>query len=231
MQLPAEAGKLRGEKIMYKVRYDIFICLAVASLLGLVAVPRVLPGIYAMMYDRYVEAHTVADGEIGGVAGDDVVRARSIDDLLSGDTFTVEIKENSYLISEASDFGKKYLTNIELPSGEHVAVNINRKSVVGDSEKYTVTLPVGKVVYADLSKDEKFMKWIETKEKLTRTDFYVDMLGKGSTDFITEDTYDEKYTENIQFISIIVIFCVLHTIGSKMGFFPRFFRRKEKKAE
>lgn len=229
--MSVEGGTLGGERFMYKVRYDIFICLFVASILGLVVVPVVLPGIYAMMYDRYVEAHTVADGEIGGLAGEDVVRARSVDDLLSNETFTVELKDSAYAVAEAADFGKVYLDNIELPSGERVAFNINRKALDRDSERYTVTLPVGKVVYADLSKDEKFMERIEKKGKLPRTDFYVDMLGTGSTDFIDEDTYDEKYTENIKFITIIVSFCVLHMIGSKIGFFPRFFRRKVKKEE
>ncbi len=41
------------------------------------------------------------------------------------------------------------------------------------------TLPVGKIVYEDLSADTYFIGQIEYKEPLSRTDFYIDMLGIG----------------------------------------------------
>lgn len=77
-----------------------------------------LPGFYSMLYDRYTQAHTVADGEIGGKAGSDIFLAQNVEDLLSHDTFSVKVEYGSYETADTGYFGKIYLNNLELPSGE-----------------------------------------------------------------------------------------------------------------
>ena len=122
-----------------------------------------------------------------------------------------------------------YTYALTLPSGEIVAARIN-----GDSVKQTGEdifsgdniLPVGKIVYEDLTKDEYFIGQIEYKEKLSRTDFYVDMLGNGGK--LSEEDYKKSSTLLIQLSTIIISFAVLHALGSKIGIFPYFFEPKKK---
>ena len=71
-----------------RMRFDIWLCLLLAYLVGTGA-SKLAQLAVDSTYDSYVEEHTVAAGDVGGVAGDDVFRAQSIDDLLSHDTFTV----------------------------------------------------------------------------------------------------------------------------------------------
>jgi len=88
-------------------------------------------------------------------------------------------------------------------------------------------LPVGKIVYEDLSKDEYFINQIEYKEKLSRTDFYIDMLGEGGK--VSQEDYTEAPIIIIQIVTVLIAFPIFHAIGSKIGIFPYFFPPKEKK--
>jgi len=181
-------------------------------------------------YEDYSEEHKVADGDIGGVAGEDVVRAESIDDLLSNDTFTVVSPGIEYRNKGAGYYGSYYMQALTLPSGEKVAAIINEESVQrsGDSiYSGDSILPVGHIVYEDLTQSETFLKQIEYKEKLSRTDFYIDMIGNGGK--LSQEDYSEVPTMMAQIITVIIAFPILHMLGAKFGIFPYFFPPKNKK--
>ena len=90
----------------------------------------------------------------------------------------------------------------------------------------TATLPVGRVMYEDLTSSESFIHQIEYLEPLTRRDFYVDMMGQGGK--VSQEDYYETPTTLVQGITIVLCFPILHMLGSKIGIFPPFFVRRKK---
>ena len=72
----------------YYLRFDIWLCLALAFLISMVP-EKIADKTLSKKYESYVEEHTVVDGDIGGVADEEVYRAQNIEDLLSHDIFTV----------------------------------------------------------------------------------------------------------------------------------------------
>ncbi len=216
-----------------RMRFDIWLCgliaLGIAWLVGK-GVEAVAPA----TYDSYVEEHQVEDGEVGGIAGEDVFRAESVDDMLSHDRFTVLSHGIEYRNEGGGYYHSSYFQNLLLPSGERVAALINEDSVQQLGDDYYSSdkiLPVGKVVYEDLSQDQTFLKQIGYSHKLTRTDFYVDMRGGGGT--VSQDTYVGNYVPLFQIIAFIIVFPLAHAAGSKLGIFPQFFsfKKKENKSE
>ena len=213
-----------------RMRFDIWLCLLLAFAVSLGAVKLtelVLPG----LYQRHVEEHTVADGDIGGKAGPEVFRVQSVDDILSHDTFTIVSHGIEYRNRGAGYYDGIYTYGVTLPSGEVVAARINMENVQQDGDYYTSdhTLPVGKVVYADLTESKMFMDQISYGPPLTRTDFYVDMLGVGGK--MPEEDYNQRYTGAAQVIAIFVCFPIFHWLGSSLGLFPRFFPPRRRKGE
>ena len=101
---------------IHRMRFDIWLCLLLAYLVGTGA-SKLTALAVASTYDSYVEAHTVAAGEIGGVAGDDVFRAQSVEDLLRHDTFTVVSPGIEYRNRGAGYYGNWYMQALTLPSG------------------------------------------------------------------------------------------------------------------
>lgn len=181
-------------------------------------------------YAGYVESHEVADGEIGGVAGDAVFRAQNVEDLLAHDTFTVVSPGIEYMNRGAGYFGNWYLYALTLPSGERVAAVINFDSLVRSGDDIysgETTLPVGRIVYEDLESSESFLSQIEHSAPLSRHDFYIDMLGTGGR--MSEEDYRELPVLAVQLGTVLVCFPVFHLIGSKLGVFPCFFPPREKK--
>ena len=71
-----------------RMRFDIWLCLLLAFAVSLGTV-KLTELVLPSLYQRHVEEHTVADGDIGGKAGPEVFRAQSVADLLSHDTFTI----------------------------------------------------------------------------------------------------------------------------------------------
>ena len=179
-------------------------------------------------YDSYVEEHTVAAGDVGGVAGDDVFRAQSIDDLLSHDTFTVVSPGIEYRNRGAGYYGSWYMQALTLPSGELVAAVYNLDSVQIEGSYYTgeATLPVGRVVFEDLSENESFMHQIEYKEPLSRHDFYVDMVGNGGK--LSQEDYGQPVVLTVQLVVTLLFFPIFHALGATFGIFPYFFPPKKK---
>ena len=63
-------------------------------------------------------------------------------------------------------------------------------------------------------------------EPLSRTDFYVDMVGE--TAVLAEDQAIEIPKLVTQLLTVIILFPILHAIGSKLGLFPAYFAKKKK---
>ena len=213
---------------IHRMRFDIWLCLLLAYLVGTGA-SKLTALAVASTYNSYVEAHTVAAGEIGGVAGDDVFRAQSVEDLLRHDTFTVVSPGIEYRNRGAGYYGNWYMQALTLPSGELVAAVYNLDSVQIEGSYYTgeATLPVGRVVFEDLTENETFLHQIEFKEPLSRRDFYVDMMGTGGK--VSQEDYGKPIVLSVQLVVTILFFPIFHALGATIGIFPYFFPPKNKK--
>lgn len=213
-----------------RLRFDIWLCLLLAFLVSLGAV-KLAELVLPALYEQHVEEHTVADGDIGGKAGADVFRAQCVDDLLEHDTFTIVSPGIEYRNRGAGYYDGYYTYGVTLPSGEVVACRINMENVQYDGDYYASdhTLPVGRVVYEDLTSSESFMQQISYGPALSRTDFYVDMLGGG--DKVRQEDFYSLRTGTVQAIAIVVCFPLFHSLGAKLGLFPRFFPPRKKKGE
>ncbi len=213
------------------LRFDIWLCLLLSVLVSFIPV-KIVELLLPNAYEDYVEDHTVAEGEIGGVADESFYRVQNVEDLLSHDTFTIVSKGIEYQNRGAGYHDGYYMYAVTLPSGEKIAARINKDSIQRTGETIydgDSILPVGKIVYEDLTKDEYFINQIEYKEPLSRTDFYIDMLGNGGT--VSQEDYEETPKMLIQIVSVIVAFPIFHMIGAKLGIFPYFFAPKQKKSE
>ena len=84
-----------------------------------------------------------------------------------------------------------------------------------------IILPVGCVVYEDLTQSEDFLAQIEYGYSLSRRDFYVDMKGEGGT--ASKEERSSSFTGITQFITFIICFPIFHALGSRLGVFPYFF--------
>lgn len=210
------------------LRYDLVICIILGYLISII--PGYFVGkYYENKYSNYVEEHTVEDGDIGGKATDDITRISSVEEILEHDKFTIVSDGIEYRNRGAGYYHGAYMYAVTLPSKERVAVRINTENVTttGDSiYSGDSILPVGKVIYADLSDDKYFLEQIEYKEKLSRTDFYIDMLGNAEK--YNEEDYVTMPKTIVQVIFGILGFAIIHSLGSKIGLFPRFFKEKNK---
>lgn len=209
-----------------RLRSDIWICMLIAVLCAWLA-GSITEKLAALGYSEYEAEHAVAAGDIGGIAGDDVFRAQSVDDILTHDVFTVVSHGIEYRNRGAGFYGSYYMYALTLPSGEIVAAVINGDSVLFDGEDIFSgdnTLPVGRVVYEDLTQNESFLSQIEYSRPLSRHDFYVDMSGKSG--HLSEDDYVGLPKMVVQIVVFIAIFALIHYVGSQLGIFPAFFRRK-----
>ena len=208
--------------------FDIWLCLVIAVLVawGTGTVAEMLA---QKLYEREVAAHAPVAGEIGGQAGKDVFRAQNVEDLLSHDTFTVVSPGIEYRNRGSGYYGGKYLLALTLPSGERVAAWINGDSVQeeGGSDYYSSDkiLPLGRVVWEDLTRNQTFLDQIQFKEPLSRTDFYVDMVG--NTAVLAEDQALETPKLVVQVLTVLIVFPLVHMLGSKFGVFPAYFARKK----
>ena len=213
-----------------RMRFDIWLTLLIAFGISL-GTTKLTQLIVPSLYEQHVEDHTVADGDIGGKAGAEVFRARSVDDLLAHDTFTILSDGIEYCNRGGGYYGNHYMNAVTLPSGELVAAVINSDSVQSEGDYFSGvnTLPVGRVVFEDLESSESFLRQIEHSEPLSRHDFYIDMLGTGGK--VQEVDYVERWTGTVQAVTILVCFPLIHSLGAKLGIFPYFFPPRPKKGE
>ena len=214
------------------LRGDIVVCILLAFVVSL-GTARLTKLALPALYEDYVEENTIADNDIGGLAGDGVFRAQSVADLLNHDTFTVVSPGIKYYNNGAAMYGEMMMDALTLPSGELVAAVINKQNI-----QYTGTdafsgdniLPVGRVVFEDLgSGDPDFLDQLQRRAPLSRTDFYVDMSGSGG--LIYEEEYNGLWISVVQTVTVVIFFPIFHALGAKLGLFPYFFPPKAKKNE
>lgn len=213
------------------LRGDIVICILLGFVVSL-GTARLARLALPMLYEGYVENNTIAENEVGGPAGKDVFRARSVEDLLNHDTFTVVSPGIKYYNNGSAMYNGKAAEALMLPSGEFVMAVINKQSIryTGeDAFSGDNILPVGRVVFEELEDPDNpdFMEQIQRRGPLARTDFYVDMNGTGG--LVYEDEYSSRWIGVVQAATIAVCFPVFHSIGARLGLFPFFFAPKPKK--
>lgn len=209
--------------------FDVWLCLALAFLVSL-GTGKIAGVAAEKWYAAEVEAHAPVDGEIGGAAGEEVFRAQNVEDLLSHDTFTVISPGIEFRNRGAGYYGGRYFQALTLPSGELVAAWINGESIqeVGGTDYFSSDkiLPLGRVVYEDLTSNQTFLDQIQYSEPLSRTDFYVDMVG--DTAVLDEEQATETPVLMVQLITVAVFMPLFHMLGSKLGIFPAYFAKKKK---
>lgn len=213
----------------YRVlRFDIWLSLLLAYLVGMGAAGianKILPE----KYEEHKQERQVDSGEVGGVADESVFRAQNIEDLLSHDIFTVISPGIEYKNKGGGFYHGYTMEALTLPSGELVAARINGDSVTHDGESIydgDSTLPVGRVVKADLSDDKYFLEQIEYSAPLDRKDFYIDMVGEAEIQ--SEESFIETKVLIAQLLAIFLTFPIFHALGARIGIFPYFFAPKKK---
>lgn len=220
-----EVGRMRRKLLPF----DVWLCLLLAALIAW-GTGAAAEKIAQIMYEKDVEAHAPVAGQIGGPAGESVFQAQNVTDLLTHETFTVPSHGIEYRNRGAGYYGGKYFQALTLPSGELVAAWINEESVqmVGGSDYYTSDklLPLGRVVYEDLRQNETFLSQIQFREPLSRTDFYIDMVG--DTAVLDEEQAIETPKLVVQLLTVVIFFPLFHAAGSKLGFFPAYFAKKKR---
>lgn len=208
---------------------DMFICVCLSMLVAL-GTGKIAGYIAEKVYTKEVEVHTASAGEIGGEADDTVFQAQSVEDLLNHDTFTIVSPGIQYKNEGAGYHNGHYLYSVKLPSGERIAAWINTESVrqTGDSGYAGDSiLPLGRVVWEDLSADEGFLEQIEYHDPLSRTDFYVDM--SGDTSVLNEEEALETPKAVTQVATVFICYPLFHMLGSSLGLFPPYFSSKRKR--
>lgn len=209
--------------------FDAWVCLALAVLVAFGA-GKLTEKLAAQRYAQELEDHRGVDGEIGGKAGEDAFRAQSVEDLLAHDTFTVVSPGIQYRNRGAGYYDGKYFQALTLPSGELVAAWINGDSVQSLGEDIFSgdnVLPLGRVVMEDLGSNPTFLDQIQHSEPLSRTDFYVDMVGE--TAVLAEDQAVDGPVILVQVLTVFVLFPLLHMAGSKLGLWGSYFAFRKKK--
>ena len=94
-----------------RMRFDIWLTLLIAFGISL-GTTKLTQLIIPSLYEQHVEDHTVADGDIGGKAGAEVFRARSVDDLLAHDTFTILSDGIEYCNRGGGYYGNHYMNAV-----------------------------------------------------------------------------------------------------------------------
>lgn len=209
--------------------FDAWICLALAFAVAL-GTGALAEKLAVQNYAAMEEAHKPVDGQIGGKAGEEVFRAQSVDDLLAHDTFTVVSPGIEYRNRGAGYYGGRYFQALTLPSGELVAAWINGESVQSMGEDIFSgdnILPLGRVVWEDLTGSPTFLEQIEYNEPLSRTDFYVDMVG--DTAILAEEQAVETPKIMTQVLTVFILFPIFHMLGSKLGIWEAYFSFRKKK--
>lgn len=211
-----------------RLPFDAWLCLLVSVLVA-VLVGKGVKWITEKTYAGYEEDHTVAAGEIGGIAGEDVFRAQSIADLLEHDTFTVISPGIQYGNQGGGYYGNGYLNALQLPSGEMVAARINAENVQSQGETIfdgDSILPVGCVVHEDLTRDQTFLDQIQHSHTLSRTDFYIDMVGEGAR--LSQEDYTQVPVLLTQLLVVVILFPLSHALGARLGLWGYYFPHREK---
>ncbi len=213
----------------YILPFDVWVCLALGCLVAL-GTGKIAEQVTKVSYDAVAEARAPVDGEIGGRVEEKAFQAQSVDDLLSHETFTVASHGIEYRNLGGGYYDGRYFQALTLPSGERVAAWINEESVTSLGEDYFTSdklLPMGRVIYEDLTQSESFLEQIEYSEPLSRHDFYVDMVGE--TAIVSEEDTLNTAKMVTQVVTVLIVLPLTHMLGSKLGLWGYYFPPKKKK--
>ena len=64
---------------------------------------------------------------------------------------------------------------------------------------------------------------------LSRHDFYIDMVGAGAIE--NPEDFIKAPALLAQLLTVVIVFAILHFIGSKIGLFPAFYTKKKSEVE
>lgn len=213
----------------YHLRFDIWFSLLMAFLAAKGVEWCLSQFVVDSAYESYYEKTVIADGEIGGRAGEEVFRAQSVEDMQSHETFTIVVDGIKYY-NEGGAFGVDgYWNIIPMPSGERIAARLNNDAIQHTGESIyqgDSILPLGRLVEEPL--DDTLAETLKMFD-ITRTDLYIDMKGAGGP--ITKDSFAENSTAAVQMIIGIAVFAAVHTLGSRFEIFPAFFHFRRKREE
>ncbi len=213
----------------YHLRFDIWFSLLMAFLAGIGVEWLLERFVIDSAYDSYYAEKVIADGEIGGQAGEDAFRAQSVGDMQNHETFTIVVEGIKYYNEGGAFGGDGYWNIIPLASGERIAAQLNNDAIQHTGESIyqgDSILPLGRLVEEPL--DETLAETLQRFD-ITRTDLYIDMKGEGGP--ITKQSFEEDATLAAQLIIGAAVFAVVHTLGSKFGIFPAFFRFRKRDEE
>jgi len=202
------------------LRFDIWLCLAIGVVLSF-GTGKLARYFLESRYELYQQEHIVDKNEVGGIADETIFHARSIEDMMSHETFTVISPGIQYRNKGSGFYHNFYLHALWLPSSEIVAARINEDSVVHTGESIysgDSILPVCKVVWADLTDYSTFLSQIEYNNPLSRRDFYLDCVGNASIP--SEQDFIETPVILVELVTILLVFPIVHWLGSKFGLFP-----------
>lgn len=209
--------------------FDVWVCLGLSLLIAW-GTGAVAQRVADARYQVHVQAHTPVAGEVGGAAGPEVVRVRSVEELLRCEKFTIVSPGIEYRNRGGGYYKGRYCYAVTLPSGERVAAWVNGDSVQeeGGHDYYSSDkiLPVGRVVYEDLEADPTFLEQIEFSEPLSRHDFYIDMVG--DTAVASQEQVLDTSKAVTQVMTVVVCFPLFHAVGSKLGLWGYYFPPKKK---
>lgn len=216
----------------HRMPFDVWVCLLLSALVAW-GTGTLAEKLAEKAYEAQVERHAPAAGEIGGPAGEDTFRAQSVEDLLSHETFTVVSPGIEYRNRGAGYYGGRYFYAVTLPSGERVAACVNGDSVreEGGHDYYSSDkiLPLGRVVYEDLTGSENFLNQIEHSEPLSRRDFYIDMVGAAAVPAQEDALGVPKMLTQI--VTVVACFPLFHALGSRLGLWGAYFPPKKREEE
>lgn len=195
-----------------------------------VGLSTLVPGIVSRYYGNVAQEHA---SDVGNEATDDTVIARSIDDILNNETFSIIVSsEESYKFDGSAYFEDEdpcEIYNVALESGERVAVRIYTEHLkdLGDG---TYLLNIGKVNEFDLTTEQSLLDELQEEYSLDRTDFYVDLrtnvtearkYSSGTIETITSTV------KNFVIVFVGIFFWILlHVIAVKIGIAPALFLKK-----
>lgn len=128
-------------------------------------------GLGPLLYRSYQKDATLAEGEAGNVADEELPVAQSIADMEQYGAFTLIVK-GAVINYDTVRVGEQMYHRIKLPSGELVIAHINRKAISDTEETGIYRLPAG--VWREWDPPEEVMVF---EKLLAVPDHYVDMYG------------------------------------------------------
>ena len=224
---------------MARIRVDLFLSMIPAVLITypiLTSISQNVDGIVNHFIPA-TESISIPQGEVGSPATSDIPRLSSLNEILAtdGSTFTIEMKQMSYINSALPINGQNYSwTLLKLPDDHYIPALINTENNKLDSTSEIITLPIGTLVKENISDidDPQVESTMKSVQPDLSTNYYIDM-GKEATksSFNTLSKFSQ-YLGIFGFAIVIFIIgltLIFHAIAHKLGLFPPLFTPKSRR--